>query len=291
MNGMGTHMKNTLRQHQLVLLSMLKELDLICRKHNIKYILFSGTALGAVRHGGFIPWDDDLDVIMFRDEYERFLSVAEKELSSEYYLQKEFSEHWPCFFSKIRKNNTAYIEKTVPKDPLQHQGVYIDIFPCDRLSNNKFMRKIQFFSSKIVIAKSLKKRGYLTDSTFKRLFMTICTVVPCKPFLYLSKLPALKNYCMVHSFFGASSKYERSIFPREWLEERQLIMFEDSEFYVSTHVKPLLFRLYGDYMTLPSEEERACKIHAMIIDLENSYEGYIEWQSKQKIDVYTRSIR
>ena len=85
------------------LLEMLREIDRICRKHDIPYQLFAGTALGAVRHGGFIPWDDDLDIIMLRKDYLRFLFLAERELNSELYaLQAEFTDHWPMFFSKLR---------------------------------------------------------------------------------------------------------------------------------------------------------------------------------------------
>lgn len=94
---MNTGATELRRRHQLVLLEMLKEFDRICRRHDIPYMLFAGTALGAQRHGGFIPWDDDLDVIMLRPAYQRFLEVAESELDGAYYLQKEFSDHWPMF--------------------------------------------------------------------------------------------------------------------------------------------------------------------------------------------------
>lgn len=85
---------SALRAHQLALLQMLHEIDRVCKKHHITYTLFAGTALGAVRHGGFIPWDDDLDVIMLRPDYERFMALAPAELDGTvYYLQREFSEH------------------------------------------------------------------------------------------------------------------------------------------------------------------------------------------------------
>ena len=123
-----------LKKHQAALMELLTVFDNICRRLGISYQLFAGTALGAVRHKGFIPWDDDLDIIMLRPEYERFLKEAPAEPESEkYFLQSEFSEHWPMFFSKLRKNGTACIERYVPRDELMHQGIYIDIFPCDSL--------------------------------------------------------------------------------------------------------------------------------------------------------------
>ena len=165
---------SALREHQLALLQMLHEIDRVCRKHNITYTLFAGTALGAVRHGGFIPWDDDLDIIMLRPEYDRFLALAPNELdSTAYYLQREFSEHWPMFFTKLRRNGTACIERYIPRDPLTHQGIYIDIFPCDNLSDAPAKRGRQFLASKAVIARALYQRGYLTDSPGKKLAMQL----------------------------------------------------------------------------------------------------------------------
>ena len=99
------------------MLEMLREVDRICKKHQIQYTLFAGTLLGAVRHQGFIPWDDDLDIVMLRPEYERFLKIAAQEIDTRaFYLQAEFSSHWPMFFTKLRRNGTACIERYVPKD-------------------------------------------------------------------------------------------------------------------------------------------------------------------------------
>lgn len=284
--------QSTLRKHQLMLLSMLKEIDRICKKHGIGYMLFAGTALGAVRHQGFIPWDDDLDVIMLREDYEKFLAVAAEEIDGEtYYLQKEFSDHWPMYFSKLRKNGTACMEKYPPKDRELHQGIYVDIFPCDLLSERKAVGKLQFLSSRVVVAKSLSRRGYLTDSLKKKAFMGLCRLLPLGPFLRFAKGKKYKNSKNVQVFLAATSKYEKSVYPREWFTRTRPMAFEDGEFPVSAHYDSLLTAMYGDYMTLPSEEERQCKAHAMKIDLENSYERYIDWQLEQKVDVYLRSIR
>lgn len=111
-----------LTAHQTLLLEMLKDFDAVCRKHHISYQLFAGTALGAVRHHGFIPWDDDVDVILMRSEYDRLLTEAAGDFDPErYYVQRENSAHWPMQFSKLRRNHTACIEKYHPKDPLVHQ--------------------------------------------------------------------------------------------------------------------------------------------------------------------------
>lgn len=165
--------------HQTLLLEMLKDIDIVCKRRRISYQLFAGTALGAVRHHGFIPWDDDVDIIMSRSEYERFFKEAAKDFDETlYFAQQEHSAHWPMPYSKLRRNNTTCIEKYYPKDLKTHQGVYVDIFPCDNLSDCTLMRKIQFCVSKIIIAKSLYARGYETNSVIKKLFMQVCRMFP-----------------------------------------------------------------------------------------------------------------
>ena len=282
---------STLREHQLALLQMLHEIDRVCRKHNITYTLFAGTALGAVRHGGFIPWDDDLDVIMLRPEYERFLALAPDELGGAYYLQREFSAHWPMFFTKLRKNGTACIERYIPRDPLTHHGIYVDVFPCDNLSDAPAKRGRQFLASKAVIARALYQRGYLTDNPGKKLAMQLSRCLPEEALWAYAVDREETGSRMVHSFFGASSRYEKSIYPREWFTETVLLPFEDGEFPVSAHYDELLTTLYGDYMTPTPVEKRGQKVHAEIVDLERPYTEYIGVQENMEFKEYTRCIR
>ena len=281
-----------LRRHQEILFELLTEFDRICRKHDIRYALFAGSALGAVRHQGFIPWDDDLDVVMLRPEYERFLQIAPRELNGEqYFLQAEFSEHWPMFFSKLRKNGTACMEKFIPKDPLVHQGIYMDIFPCDNLSDSRFVRKLQFAASKVVIAKGLSRRGYLTDSAAKKLFMALCRLVPMGLVRPVVQLKGKGSTELVHTFLGAASRYEKNVFPRRWLEDTTEQPFVRGSFPISANWDDMLTQIYGDYMALPSESARRCKAHALILDPDRSYEDYLEDQKQMKITEYSRSIR
>lgn len=281
-----------LRRHQSVLYELLKVVDSICRKHDISYMLFAGSALGAVRHKGFIPWDDDLDVVMLRPDYERFLEVAEKELDHEnYFLQKEHSDHWPMFFSKLRKNNTTCLERYIPKDPLLHQGIYIDIFPCDNLRDGKIPRKLQFYASKVIIAKSLAQRGYLTDSVIKKLFMWLCHWVPMNPLRRMVLAPDAADTQWVHTFLGGSSRYEKGIYPRKWFSEKICLPFEDEEYPVSGYYDEMLTAMYGDYMTPLHESQRGCKVHAEFVDVENPYTQYLEFQRSMDFAEHTKSIR
>lgn len=284
--------KSEINELQKIQLSMLKDFDAVCQKHRISYQLFSGTALGAVRHKGFIPWDDDIDVVMLREDYERFFDSASKELdSNKYYVQREFSEHWPMFFSKLRLNGTTYIEKYHSHDARIHQGIYIDIFPCDNLSDNRLMQKLQYIASKIVIAKSLYARGYETNSTVKKCFMQFCRILPTEPFKRLCIRRNDSSSLKVHTFFGGGKKFERSIYLREWFEQSVKMRFEDSEFPVSAHYDEMLRVMYGDYMIMPTLEQRVCKRHAAIVDINKPYTFHLEEQRNMKIEKYTESIR
>ena len=200
--------------HQALLLEMLKDFDAVCRKHHISYQLFAGTALGAVRHHGFVPWDDDVDVILMRSEYDRLFAEAAGDFDPErYYVQRENSAHWPMQFSKLRRNHTACIEKYHPKDPLVHQGVYIDIFPCDNLSDRPLMRRLQFAASRAIIAKALYARGYETDSAAKKVFMQLCRPLPRRALEALCMRRGDDRTALLHSFLAAGKRYEKKSAP------------------------------------------------------------------------------
>ncbi|MBE6884092.1 MAG: LicD family protein [Ruminococcaceae bacterium] len=281
---------NILKEHQAILFELLTEFDRVCKKHNIPYVLMCGSALGAVRHKGIIPWDDDLDVSMLRSDYEHFLKVAPADLKEQYYLQAEGSAHWTMNFSKLRKNNTTYLEKFHPKDKKMHQGIYIDIFPCDNASDKEWIRKLQFYASRVALAKSLWKRGYETDSNKKKIFMACCCLLPAKPFLKLAMQKKKTKSEYVQTFLACTSRYRKGIYKRSWFTETIEMDFENMKVPISAHYDELLTVLYGDYMKLPSEEEKKIKEHAILIDTERDYSEYENYRDGMKFEIYTRNI-
>lgn len=287
-----TKVKNaTIREHQLAMLEILNELDRICTENDISYGLFAGTLLGAVRHKGFIPWDDDVDVIMLRKDYKKFLEVADQYLDrKKFFLQAEFSEHWPVFFSKLRMNGTTCLERYHPNDEKRHQGIYIDIFPCDDAPNSELLRKCQFICSKVVIAKSLYARGYDTDSLIKVIIMNFCRLLPMKPCLNFCTRERL-NSKYVHTFFASAKDYKKNVLPRKWITENVSVEFEGKNYPGTAYADSLLTLLYGDYMKPLPESQRKNKVHAILVDLDHSYEKYVHYRDGMKFDVLTRSIR
>ena len=133
-----------LRKAQLIMLDMLIEFDAICKKHQLQYWLDSGSLLGAVRHQGFIPWDDDIDLSMPIEDYNKFLKIAESELSSEIFFQtSETDKNFKFDYIKLRSNKASIIEfHEKDKQIKYHQGVFIDVFPMLTIENTEINKKL-----------------------------------------------------------------------------------------------------------------------------------------------------
>ena len=126
----------TLKKLHKVEIEILDEIVRICKKHNIKYSLFAGTMLGAVRHAGFIPWDDDIDVGMLRSDYEKFIKIAHEELDSKFSLDCfEYNKKYHLGFAKIKKNGTIFDEEASHHMD-NHKGIFVDVFPVDNVYDN-----------------------------------------------------------------------------------------------------------------------------------------------------------
>lgn len=134
-----------LLQLQQALYQTLAEVDRICRKHGIRYFVTGGTAVGAYFWGKILPWDDDVDVGMMRPDYERFAKIAQEELGDRFFLQTPDTEpHTPFFFTKVRMNGSRFSESTF-KDIKMHQGIYVDIFPFDKVPRQRWLGRLQYW--------------------------------------------------------------------------------------------------------------------------------------------------
>lgn len=261
-----------LRQCQLVMLRTLKIVDYICNKHNIKYWLDSGTLLGAVRHGGFIPWDDDLDIGMLREDYYRFIEIAKKELPEDLFLQlTETDAEYDMPWLKIRDNNSEVLEY---KTGNYNRGLFIDIFPMDYYGVEP-----DFINAKKKYYKFLYRLMILIKEPFevikspkvfiKNIIKLLCKIVflPCtltRKEKILKKLRDKRNAIIKDTKgnhpeiigYGPELIFWNFYINKEDVFPLKKMKFEDVEFNVPNNSHKYLTEMFGDYMKLPPEKDR-----------------------------------
>ena len=135
-------MSKNIKLVQEKILETMKYIDKLCRENNIEYYIMGGTALGAVRHGGFIPWDDDLDIFMTPNEYQKFKAVFEKEQSEKFVLQEWKTTKKYLEYAKVRMNGTTFIEESLKDRKDMHHGIYVDIMILHKVPDSKFIQKL-----------------------------------------------------------------------------------------------------------------------------------------------------
>jgi len=263
-----------LKKMQKLELQALEEFISLCQNLGLTYYLLGGTMLGAVRHKGFIPWDDDIDVGMPRKDYDTFVNQAQKYISSNYYVQTHKSDpEYPFNFAKIRINNTTYIESKLASKSMNH-GIYIDVFPLDVYPDNSVMFNLKkiILDLRISYAFSGIKpsiKGRICRFFSLLLYPTIKVAVIAREKHYKSA----KSGKRIANLAGAWGKKE--IVPAEWYGSGTKLMFEGIEVVVPQHYDLWLSQVYGDYMTLPPEEKRKPHHYVVAIDTERSYKEYI----------------
>ena len=261
----------TLRKVQLAQLEIGKEIKRVCDENGIKYFLDSGTLLGAIRHKGFIPWDDAMDMGMLREDYERFIEIAPKELKPEYFLQTwKTDKSYPYAFAKIRKKGTVFIE-AVSQKTNAHNEIFVDVFPYDIYPDDETVRTK--LTKKIMLLKySLWMKDGMTPwlrhkSVLDRLLVKAKYVPHYFYALTHSRDAMIAEYEKLMPMHNAeTSKYyvEQSggtpfgkwIIPTECFKDFIEVKFEDTMFLVPEKYDLYLKTVYGDYMQLPPVEKR-----------------------------------
>lgn len=262
------------------ILDILKVIINICEKQNIRYYAFGGTLLGAVRHKGFIPWDDDIDIAMPREDYDRFFQIAEQYLPPYYKTLTPLNT--PMYennFNKIVDVRTTCIHRKLIEYPECDTGVYVDIMPYDGKPKDKL------FYFKIKILKSLNYRLRMPQNTWGKQIrqgsvIKILTSLMKKTLTYDYFYKKYLSYLHKCTFDNADkichaySKFARKLtIPKTIFNQSVKLQFEDILINCPVGWEEYLTIQYGNYMILPPLEERT-GVHDSIIDLDHSFQEY-----------------
>jgi lipopolysaccharide cholinephosphotransferase len=262
-------------------LLILKEVKRICEKHSIDYFLCFGTLLGAVRHQGFIPWDDDIDIAMTYNNLIKFREVCKTELDSNFFLQNENTEpNSGLTFDKIRMNNTTLIAKNMASRDMHH-GIDIDIYPLFNVPDGSFKRKMQLLASAIYMLfvvgeKPIKaSRPLRFISSIALLFFRgrMRTMMKKKCHTYMAKFE--NSNCENKAFLCCNLRACKRMLRSEYFEKYTDMKFEDDNFLVPQGYDHLLKTWYGNYMIPTPIEEQVIKLgNVVFVDIENTYLKY-----------------
>ena len=277
----------TTKEIQDVILSIVKDIDAFCKENEITYYLMGGSALGAMRHKGFIPWDDDLDIFMTVDNYRKFLRLfEEKGDKNKYFLQKENTEEWPLFLSRVCLKGTTMISDEFKFNMKQHHTVFVDIMCLYSAPSNEFSHKKQYIASQLLRVNALAKCNFPNESMIKRVALHLSKVI-VNPLTKEALFKAVNKYegqntDLVGHYFGRA-RYKRTSFPRKYLGKARYVPFENTELPVFEKVEEYLVARFGPkWMEMPDQKTRdAYPIHGNFVDLENDYTKYMSSDHKQ----------
>lgn len=260
------------RKHmQKILLEMMIEFDRVCRENNIKYIIEGGTLLGAVRHHGFIPWDEDIDVRMLRSDYDKFSQIASEKLPADMFFQSYSNDKgYPWLYGKIRKKGTRAVragqEKLKMKD-----GIFIDVFPCDGVPDEKNAKRRHNITAKICRKILYARTARYTDkNVIKRILWNILCVIPRK-YVYRTVERMSKKYtqynCSKVGIIGWHGIEDVNGFSKMYFEQLTELEFEGYMFYAPQNWDGFLRYAFGDdYMELPPKEQRVSNLNLSYYD-------------------------
>lgn len=263
-------MKNNIKVLQTEELKVMKIIKEICEKENIKYFMIGGTLLGAIRHSGFIPWDDDVDLAMPRKDYEKFLEVSRKYLPSNIFVQNfRTDDKYRYYITRVLNKNILVEEKRFIGVDTPQAYASVDIFPIDGSPNIKFFRDIHYL--RVMIRRFLISLCYRDTidkerkrSKLENLLLNILIRIPFERIISPNKVKEsldklLKKYSMDNSLCSGTimGAYRiREMVPTVMFGEPILYKFEDDSFYGPELVDEYLKHMYGDYMKLPPKEQQ-----------------------------------
>ncbi|MBO6145661.1 MAG: LicD family protein [Bacilli bacterium] len=252
--------KISIKEQQLLLIEMLDYITKICDKNNINYSLIGGSLIGAIRHKGMIPWDDDIDIILMPNEYEKLIDILKKK-NDKYYLLESNNQDYSYPFSKLIDRRTFLIEEG--QEVIENYGVYLDIFKYKYVSNNKIIRYIQYKTIvlvKMLIGSSAQNRDKIKKekNIIKRLRNFIAHIIGNNNLIKIYENMYRNNIKKTNYILSNWPAYgfKKEIQLTDNMKLYKKVKFENIESMISSNYDEILKTTFGDYMKLPPKEKR-----------------------------------
>ena len=255
-----------LRHLQLVILDIMKDVDELCRDNDIEYFLLGGSAIGAIRHQGFIPWDDDLDIVMTPSNYEKFLRVSQKQLNKNKYYILEGLKDWPLYFTKVKLKGTHLQEIGGVFDETK-DGIYLDIFKLENSPSGKMAQRWQYLLAKYFLCYQLSIRTFRKVDLKKRLMMLAAFPVKIKWVREWLK-SSIEKYGDDTEYYGSfyfRTRFKTAFTKKDVFGKPIRKKFEDMMLPVPERWDEYLTQMFGDYMTPPPVEKQV-GLHLVNVD-------------------------
>ncbi len=274
--------EETLRKEiRNVQLNILIKLDEVCKKNELRYYLAFGTCLGALRHKGFIPWDDDIDVLMSYEDTRKLLKL-QSEFGDKFFIQsKETDPDYRSIAMRIRDEETTCIESD-EIDLNTHKGIYVDIYPFYECSNNKFVRFLDILRSNLYKV-LVNNRSPVNHGTMMAV-MSKCLLCIYKGDRRIRKISKLENRLSsvkgneILDYYGQDVTLFTAIsYPKAWFSEPRKLDFEGMNFDGATEPEKYMSKRYGDYMKLPPIEDQ--KVHHTYVNID-PFKSYREYEGR-----------
>lgn len=270
-------MENSLENLQKKELELLHEVTNIIKELGLKYYAIGGTCLGAIRHKGFIPWDDDIDIVLPRDDYDVLKKHLQSKKSDKYSIMSyEVSQHYTPIFFKYFDINTTFVGQNHVKYKDTYTGVFIDIMPLDGAPESNLIKNILLIKRKVYLKLNILRRYQQANGIMDKIIYQIIKRKPLDHYSYKMDM-LLKKYTLTNTKTVSFPwrRKERMFLPRDYFGDGVDVPFENTSIHVPEKYDAYLKFEFGDYMKLPPKEQQVSH-PAAIFDLNNSYRIYSE---------------
>lgn len=268
--------EKVIQQIHLLQIDMIRQIHRVCQENGIRYTVLCGSLLGAVRHKGFIPWDDDMDIALLRDDYEKLLQILKERPIPGCFLQDYSTDpHYCQPYAKLLKENTVYIER-MQEHSKSRNGIFIDIFPLDLIEapGKKMVEFRRILSRFITFAIWHKEGCHMERQGFKKginILAAILSILPKRMLLMIQRNLVVRKHpewTFAASMFSSNYHTGKLYFKTTDFDNLILLPFEDTVVNAPENWDENLKRLYKNYMQLPTEEKRNSGHDVVRVELE-----------------------